>query len=106
MQIIVWNVVTSYMYDCNIWFVMFSPFIDNVCGADLADMQIISKFYQGICFLLCVIDVWSKYASVVALKDRKGVTTGNAFQNMGRKKQWILKQIDEIMAWKNAIEIY
>ena len=30
-------------------------FIDNICGADLADMQIISKFDKGIRFLICVI---------------------------------------------------
>ena len=39
-----------------------SPFIDNVLGADLADMQLINKFYKGFRFLLCVIDIYSKYA--------------------------------------------
>ena len=34
-----------------------SPFIDNIWGADLADMQLISKFNKGICFLLCVFDI-------------------------------------------------
>ena len=34
-----------------------SPFIDNIWGADLADMQLISKFNKGICFLLCVLDI-------------------------------------------------
>ena len=38
-----------------------STFIDNIWGADLADMQLISKFNKGICFLLCVIDIFSKY---------------------------------------------
>ena len=38
-----------------------SPFIDNIWGADLANMQLISKFNKGICFLLCVIDIFSKY---------------------------------------------
>ena len=38
-----------------------SPFIDNVWGADLADMQLISKFNKGIRFLSCVIDFFSKY---------------------------------------------
>ena len=33
-----------------------SPFIDNIQGADLADMQLISTFNKGILFLLCVID--------------------------------------------------
>ena len=37
-----------------------SPFIDNILGADLADMQLISKFNKGIRFLLCVIDIFNK----------------------------------------------
>ena len=36
------------------------PVIDNIWGADLADMQLISKFNNGICFLLCVADIFSK----------------------------------------------
>ena len=35
-----------------------SSFIDNIWGADLADMQLISKFNKGICFLLYVIDIF------------------------------------------------
>ena len=35
--------------------------IDNIWGADLADMQLISKFNKVVHFLLCVIDVYSKY---------------------------------------------
>ena len=45
-------------------------------------MQLISKFNIGIRFLLCVIDIFSKYAWVVLLKDKKGVTTVNAFQKI------------------------
>ena len=37
-------------------------FIDNIWGVDLADMQLLSKFNKWICFLLCVIDIYSKYA--------------------------------------------
>ena len=39
-----------------------SPFIENIWGADLANMQLISKFNKGISFLLCVVDIFSKYA--------------------------------------------
>ena len=39
-----------------------SLFIENIWGADLADMQLISKFNKGISFLLCVVDIFSKYA--------------------------------------------
>ena len=48
-----------------------SFFINNIWGAELAHMQLLSKFYKGICFLLCVIDIYSKYAWVVPLKDKK-----------------------------------
>ena len=43
-------------------------------GADLADMQLISTFNKGFIFLLCVIDIYSKYAWVIPLKDKKGIT--------------------------------
>ena len=48
-----------------------SPFIDNIWGADLADMELISKYNKGFRFLLCVIDIYSKYACVIPLKDKK-----------------------------------
>ena len=44
-------------------------------------MQLISEFHKVIRFLLCVIDIFSKYAWVVRLKDKKGVTVANAFQS-------------------------
>ena len=59
-----------------------SPFIYNVWGADLADMQLISKFNKGFRFLLCVIDIYSKYAWFIPLKDKKGITITNAFQKI------------------------
>ena len=37
-----------------------SLFLGNICGANLADMQLLSKFNKGIRFLLCVIDIYSK----------------------------------------------
>ena len=39
-----------------------SSFRDNIWGLDLADMQLLSKFNKGFRFLLCVIDIFSKYA--------------------------------------------
>ena len=59
---------------------VYSGFKDNIQGADLADMQLISKFNKEFRFLLCVIDTFSKYAWVVSLKDKKGVAIVNAFQ--------------------------
>ena len=37
-------------------------FKDNICGVDLADSQLISKFNKGIRLLLCVIDIYRKCA--------------------------------------------
>ena len=50
--------------------------------ADLADMQLISKFNRRFRFLLCVIDIFSKYVWVVPLKDKKGVSIVDAFQKI------------------------
>ena len=58
---------------------VYSAFKDNIWGADLADMQLISRYNKGIRFLLCVIDIFSKYAWVVPLKDKKGVSIVAAF---------------------------
>ena len=62
-------------------------------GADLADMQLISKYNKGISFLLCVIDFFSKCPEVVSLKDKKGTTIVNAFKlilnNSERKRNKI-----------------
>ena len=45
-------------------------------------MQLISKFNRGFWFLLCVIDIYSKYAWVISLKDKKRNTITNAFQKI------------------------
>ena len=45
-------------------------------------MQLISKLNKGFRFLLCVIDIFSKYVWVVPLKDKKGVSIVNAFQKI------------------------
>ena len=45
-------------------------------------MQLISKFTKGFGFLLCVIDIFSKYAWVVPLNDKKGISIVNAFQKI------------------------
>ena len=49
---------------------VYSSFKYNLWGADLADMQLISKFNKEIRFLLCVIDIFIKYVWVISLKDK------------------------------------
>ena len=61
---------------------VYCSFKVNIWGADPVDMQLISKYRKRIRFLLCVIDIFSKYAWVVPLKDKKGVTIINTFQSI------------------------
>ena len=73
---------------------VYSSFRDNIWGVDLADMQSLSKYNKGIKYLLCAIDLFSKYAWVVPIKDKKGTSIVNAFQKIiseGRKpnKIWV-----------------
>ena len=81
---------------------VYSLFKDNIWGADLVDTQLISKFNKGIRFLLCVIDIYCKYAWVVPLKDKKCVTIVNAFQKIlnelkrKSKKYGLRKEVDFI----------
>ena len=97
---------------------VYSAFKDNIWAADLADMQLISKFNKGLKFLLCVIDIYSKYAWVVPLRDKKGVSTVNVFQSILKKsnrkphKIWVDKGSElynrSMKSWfeKNVIEMY
>ena len=48
-------------------------------------MQLISRFNKGFRFLLCVIDIYSKYAWVFPLKDKKGVSIASAFKSILKK---------------------
>ena len=67
---------------------LYSSFRENIWDLDLVDMQSLSKYNRGIRCLLCAIDLFSKYAWVVPLKDKKGISIVNAFQKViskGRK---------------------
>ena len=61
---------------------VYSPFKDNIWGVGLADIYLISKYNKGIRYLLCAIGLFIKYAWIVPLKDKKGVSIVNAFQNI------------------------
>ena len=81
-------------------------------------MQLISKFRFRFRFLLCVIDIYSKCAWIVPLKDKKGVRFVNAFQSILNKsnrkpnKIWVDKGSEfynrSMKSWleKNGIEMY
>ena len=61
---------------------------------DLADVQSLSKYNKGVKYLSCAIDLFSKYAWIIPLKDKKGTSIVNAFKKIiskGRKqiKIWV-----------------
>ena len=61
---------------------VYSSFKGNILGADLADMQLISRINKGTRFLLFVIGIFSNYALVVLVKEKKDRTIVNAFQKI------------------------
>ena len=48
-------------------------------------MQSLSKYNKGIKYLLCAIDLFSKYAWVIPIKDKKGTSIVNAMSDSNRK---------------------
>ena len=64
---------------------IYSGFKGNIWGVDLADVQSLSKYNKGIKDLLCAIDLFSKYAWFIPIKDKNGVSIVDAFQRILRK---------------------
>ena len=60
----------------------YSQFKDNIWGVDLADMESLSRKNKGIKYLLCAIGLYSKYAFVIPLKDKKGISIAIAFNKI------------------------
>ena len=78
---------------------IYSSFRENIWGVDLADMQSLSKYNKGIKYLLCAINLISKYAWVVPLKDKIGISIVNAFQTIISKRRklnkiWVIKAVN------------
>ena len=61
---------------------VYSSFKDNIWGFDLADMSLISKFNKEIKYLLCVIDLFSRYSWVISLKNKKGDSIVEGFKSI------------------------
>ena len=83
---------------------VYSSFRDNIWGVDLGDMQSLSKYNKRIKYLLCAIDLFSKYVWFVPLKDKKGTSIVNEFQKIiskGKKtnKIWV----DQGSAFYNSL---
>ena len=66
---------------------VYSQFKDNIWGVDLADMQSLSRKNKGIKYLLCAIDLYSKYALVIPLKDKNGISIVNAFNKIIKQSE-------------------
>ena len=66
---------------------VYSSFKDNIWGVDLADMQSLSKYNKGFKYLLCAIDLFSKYAWVIPIKDEKGTSIVDAFKKIISKER-------------------
>ena len=64
---------------------VYSQFKDNIWGVDLANMQSLSRKNKGIKYLLCAIDLYSKYTFVIPLNDKKGISIVNAFDKIIKK---------------------
>ena len=64
-----------------------SSFRDNIWGVDLADMQSLSKYNKGIKYLLCSVDLFSKYAWAAPLTNKRGISIVNAFQKIISKRK-------------------
>ena len=73
----------------------FIHLLETIFGVfDFADMQSLNKYDKGIKYLLCAIDLFSKYAWIVSIKDKKGTSIANTFKKIiseGRKpnKVWV-----------------
>ena len=79
---------------------VYSSFRDNIWGVDLADMQLLSKYNKWIKYLFCAVDLFSKYAWVIPIKDKKDTSIVNAFKktlsdsNRKPNKIWVDQGIE------------
>ena len=91
--------------------------IDDTWSADLVDMQAFSKDNKGIKYLLTVIDIFSKYAWAIPLKNKTGESVTDAFNKIvseGRSPQnlWVdegkefYNKTFQSMLDKNDINMY
>ena len=75
---------------------------DEIWSAELVDMQVFSSFNKGFKYILTVIDVFSKYAWAVLIKDKSAASVTKAFEKI--ISDWIPKTlcVDEGKEFYNA----
>ena len=61
---------------------VYLQFKDNIWGVDLADMRSLSRKNKGIKYLVCGIDLYSMYAFVIPLENKKGISVTNGFNKI------------------------
>ena len=90
--------------------------IDEIFAADLVEMQKFSKLNKGYRYLLTCIDIFSKFAWVIPLKDKKGITIKNALEKIFNKRkpkflwtdrgtEFYNKQVQDLLN-ENNIKLY
>ena len=69
--------------------------IDEICPADLIDMQAFSKDNNGIKYLLTVIDIFSKFVCIISLKRKTGEEVANAYSRILKERRPSKRCIDK-----------
>ena len=76
--------------------------IDDICAADLIDIQAVSKDNNGIKYQLTVIDIFYKFVCVIALKRKTGQEVANAFSRILRERR--PSKCRQIKVWNSIIK--
>ena len=90
--------------------------INEIFAADLVEMQKFAKLNKGYRYLLTCIDIFSKFAWVIPLKDKKGITIKNALEKIFNKRkpkflwtdkgtEFYNKQVQDLLN-ENNIKLY
>ena len=90
--------------------------IDEIFAADLVEMQKFAKLNKGYRYLLTCIDIFSKFAWVIPLKDKKGINVKNALQKIFKQRkckflwtdrgtEFYNKQVQDLLN-ENNIKLY
>jgi len=80
----------------------FAKGIDDLFQADLADMQNLSRYNDGYRFILTCVDVFSKRAFAIPLKDKRGPSVTDAFEKIFREKVPVFLQTDRGTEFLNS----
>ena len=90
--------------------------IDEIFAGDLVKMLKFSKMNKSYRYLLTCIDIFSKFAFVIPLKDKKGIAIKNALEKIFKKrkpqflwtdngKEFYKNQVNDLLE-KNNIKLY